>query len=480
MVTKSMRLAQRQLSSLNRVSQSNDVTKSIFIGFNDDSFPQSRLVKTAIPGPKSLAFMARKNAAVSGGVGVSYPMFMEKAHGAIVQDVDGNRFIDMGAGIGVMNVGHCNDRVVSAIQEQAQTMTHTCFTATPYLSYIQVAEALNLLTPGTHEKKSVLLNSGAEAVENAVKIARSFTKRTAVVVFEHGYHGRTNLTMAMTAKNIPYKQGFGPFASDIYRVPMAYPYRWPGGPEACARDALDAIKLKIEKEIGFSNVACVVIEPIQGEGGFVVPPKGFLKGLQEFATKEGIVFVADEVQTGFGRTGHMFACEQEGVIPDLIISAKGIAGGMPLSAVTGRAHMMDAVHAGGMGGTYSGNPLSCAAALAVFESFEKDKILENARMIGDILSRRLAEMQIKYPIIGDVRGRGGMQAIELVLPGTKQPNTSAVSGIVKYCYENGVLILTAGTYGNVIRFLPPLVMKRETLEDALNVLDSAIQSVSNK
>jgi len=423
--------------------------------------------------------MARKNAAVSAGVGTSIPIFMEEAYGAIVQDVDGNRYIDLGAGIGVMNVGHCNERVVEAVQEQAQTMMHTCFTLAPYLSYIQVAEGLNRLTPGTHEKKSVLLNSGAEAVENAIKIARVYTKRTAVIVFEHAYHGRTNLTMAMTAKNIPYKQGFGPFASEVYRVPMAYPYRWPGGPEACERDALEAIKLKIEKEIGFCNVACVIIEPIQGEGGFIVPPKGFLKGLQDFAAKEGIVFIADEVQTGFGRTGQMFACEQEGVVPDLIISAKGIAGGMPLSAVTGRAHMMDSVHAGGMGGTYSGNPLSCAAALAVFETFEKDKLLENARMLGGVLSARLADMQRKYgDVIGDVRGRGGMQAMELVTAGTKQPNAAAVNSIVTYCYQHGVLVLTAGTYGNVIRFLPPLCMTREMLEEALQVLDDAFKIVT--
>jgi 4-aminobutyrate aminotransferase/(S)-3-amino-2-methylpropionate transaminase len=345
------------------------------------------------------------------------------------------------------------------------------------LGYIEVCEALNELTPGKFAKKSILQNSGAEAVENAIKIARHYTKRQAIVVFEHAYHGRTNLTMALTAKNMPYKEGFGPFANEIYRMPMPYPYRWMGDASTMTADALADVTHKIEKEIGAKNVAAIIIEPIQGEGGFIVPPKGFLPGLSEYATKNGIVFIADEVQTGFARTGNYFAVEDESVEPDMIVTAKGIAGGLPLAAVTARAEIMDSSHVGGLGGTYGGNPIACAAALGAMEAIREEKLVERAHQIGKILNERLTAMAAKYSVIGDVRGRGAMQAIEIVVAGSKDPNPAAMASVIKYCQAQGVLILTAGTYGNVIRFLPPLVISDELLIEALGVLDDAFASL---
>ncbi|MFM8193023.1 MAG: aminotransferase class III-fold pyridoxal phosphate-dependent enzyme, partial [Actinomycetota bacterium] len=325
-----------------------------------------------------------------------------------------------------------------------------------------------------HKKKSALFNSGAEAVENAVKIARKFTNRPAVVVFEHGYHGRTNLTMAMTAKNMPYKEGFGPFTPEVYRMPMSYPFRCDSCSNSCENSVLDTVLHKIEKEIGANNVACIVIEPIMGEGGFIVPCKGFLPGLAKFCKENGILFVADEVQTGFARTGQMFACEDEGIVPDLITTAKGIAGGLPLAGVTGRADVMDSVHMSGLGGTYGGSPIACAAALGAIATIEEEKLVDRANQLGSIMSAALHVMKKKYPIIGDVRGRGAMQAIELVLPGSKDPNPAALSSAIKYCQQKGVLILSAGTYGNVIRLLPPLVMPEHLLKEALEILDEAL------
>jgi 4-aminobutyrate aminotransferase/(S)-3-amino-2-methylpropionate transaminase len=394
-----------------------------------------------------------------------------------MEDIDGNRIIDLGSGIGVVTVGNANPRVVSRVIEAAQAFTHTNFTTAPYLGYIEVCEALNELTPGKFAKKSILQNSGAEAVENAIKIARHYTKRQAIVVFEHAYHGRTNLTMALTAKNMPYKEGFGPFANEIYRMPMPYVYRWTGDASTMTADALADVTHKIEKEIGAKNVAAIIIEPIQGEGGFIVPPKGFLPGLSEYATKNGIVFIADEVQTGFARTGNYFAVEDENVEPDMIVTAKGIAGGLPLAAVTARAEIMDSSHVGGLGGTYGGNPIACAAALGAMEAIREDKLVERARHIGKILNERLTAMAAKYPVIGDVRGRGAMQAIEIVIAGSKDPNPAAMASVIKYCQAKGVLILTAGTYGNVIRFLPPLVISDELLIEALGVLDDAFASL---
>ena len=439
--------------------------------------PQQRVVKTAIPGPRSQELIARRSAAVSAALGMAIPVFVKEAGGGVIVDVDGNSIIDMGAGIAVVNVGNSADRVIDRVVEQVHAFTHTCFMVAPYQGYVEVCEALNRLTPGTHAKKSVLFNSGAEAVENAIKVARVYTKRSAVVVFEHGYHGRTNLTMGMTAKNMPYKEGFGPFAPEIYRMPMAYPFRWLGDPKKCAAEALDLISHKIEKEIGFSNVAALVIEPIQGEGGFIVPPEGFLPGLAKLAKESGALFVADEVQTGFARTGAMFACEDEGVLPDLITTAKGIAGGLPLAGLTGRAEVMDSVHVSGLGGTFGGSPISCAAALGAIETIEKENLVQRAREIGEIMAQELNAIAKKYPVIGEVRGRGAMQAIELVVPGSTDPNPAAMQAVVKYCQSKGVLLLTAGTYSNVIRLLPPLVMPEHLLREALSILDEALATL---
>ena len=438
---------------------------------------QERRLVTAIPGPKSLEALKRRTESTSSGLGMAIPVVIERASDAILLDIDGNQIIDLGSGIGVVNVGNASPRVVDRVIEQVQAFTHTCFTVAPYMGYIEVCEKLNALTPGTFKKKSVLLNSGAEAVENAVKIARHYTKRQAIVVFEHSYHGRTNLTMALTAKNMPYKEGFGPFAPEIYRVPMPYSFHWIGNQATITQDAIEMVTSKIEKEIGAHNVAAILIEPIQGEGGFVVPPLGFLPALSKYATEKGIVFIADEVQTGFARTGKMFAVEHESVVPDMIVTAKGIAGGLPLAAVTGRAEIMDSVHVSGLGGTYGGNPIACAAALGVFETMESEKLVERANHVGKILSDYLKALQAKYPVIGEVRGRGAMQAIELVKPGTKDPNPEAMNAIVKYCQSKGVLVLTAGTYGNVVRFLPPIVITDELLRDALGVLEEALASL---
>jgi 4-aminobutyrate aminotransferase/(S)-3-amino-2-methylpropionate transaminase len=438
---------------------------------------QERRLVTAIPGPKSLEALQRRSEATSGGLGMAIPVIIERASDAILLDIDGNQIIDLGSGIGVTNVGNSAQRVVDRVIDQVQAFTHTCFTVAPYMGYIEVCEKLNTLTPGTFKKKSLLVNSGAEAVENAVKIARHYTKRQAIVVFEHSYHGRTNLTMALTAKNMPYKEGFGPFAPEIYRVPMPYSFHWIGNQATITEDAMEMITSKIEKEIGAHNVAAILIEPIQGEGGFIVPPKGFLPALSKYSTDNGIIFIADEVQTGFARTGNMFAVEHENVVPDMVVTAKGIAGGLPLAGVTGRAEIMDSVHVAGLGGTYGGNPLACAAALGVFETMEEENLVARANHIGQILGDALKSMQAKYSVIGEVRGRGAMQAIELVEPGTKTPNTAAMNAIVKYCQSKGVLVLTAGTYSNVVRFLPPIVITDELLKDALSVLDEAFASL---
>jgi len=438
---------------------------------------QKRNLLTAIPGPKSAELLKRRGEAVSASLGTAFPVFIDHSEGAIIVDVDGNSILDLGAGIAVLNVGHSAKEVRENVKRQIDAFTHTCFMVVPYTGYVEVCEALNRLTPGTHKKKSALFNSGAEAIENAVKIARKFTKRSAVVVFEHGYHGRTNLTMAMTAKSMPYKDGFGPFAPEVYRMPLAYAYRCDACTKPCESSVLSMVLHKIEKEIGASNVACIVIEPILGEGGFIVPCKGFLPGLAKFCKENGIVFIADEVQTGFARTGDMFACEDESVIPDLIVTAKGIAAGMPLAGVTGRAEIMDSIHLSGLGGTYGGNPVACAAALGAIEIIERDNLAQRANKIGKILTDALNAMAKKYPIIGEVRGRGAMQAIELIKPGTLDPNPEALTAILKYCTSKGVLILSAGTYANVIRLLPPLIIEEDLLRDGLAVLDEAIASL---
>ena len=436
---------------------------------------QERRLLTEIPGPKSQALQARKVAAVSNGVGVMLPVYVVRAGGGILMDADGNSLIDMGSGIAVTTVGNANPDVVAAVQEQVADFTHTCFMVTPYAGYVEVCEALNRLTPGDHEKRSALFNSGAEAIENAVKVARAYTKRQAVVVLEHGYHGRTNLTMGMTAKNMPYKQSFGPFAPEIYRVPASYPFRDRGikGPEMA-----EVAITRIEREIGATNVAAIVIEPIQGEGGFIVPDPGYFRGMADFAAKNGIVFIADEIQSGFCRTGDWFACQYEDVVPDLITTAKGIADGMPLAGVTGRAEIMDSVHPGGLGGTYGGNPVACAAALAAIDWMERNDAPALAREIESIMMPRLREMALQFPAIADIRGRGAMIAIELVKPGTMDPNSDLAATLNRYCHQHGVVTLTTGTHGNVFRFLPPLTMPRHLLEEALTILQQAFEEAT--
>ena len=434
------------------------------------TLPQQRSLVTAIPGPRSQELLARKASAVASGVAHTVPIAAVAAGGGVVVDADGNSLIDLGSGIAVPSVGNAHPAVVAAVQNAVAQMTHTCFMISPYESYVAVAERLNRLTPGDHAKKSALFNSGAEAVENAVKIARRFTGRQAVVAFDHAYHGRTNLTMALTAKSMPYKSGFGPFASEVYRAPASYPFRdGLSGAEAAAK----AISL-IEKQIGADNLAAVIIEPIQGEGGFIVPADGFLPAVVDWCRANDVVFIADEVQTGFARTGAMFASELFGIVPDLITTAKGIAGGMPLAAVTGRAEIMDATHAGGLGGTYGGNPVACAAAVASIDAFENDGLVGRATEIGEVLRARLDALQAADPRIGDVRGRGAMIAAEFVDPVTGAPDAALTSAVAKAAIAEGVIVLTCGTYGNVIRFLPPLSISDELLGEGLDVVAAAL------
>lgn len=432
--------------------------------------PQERLLRTEIPGPSSRRLMERKATAVARGVGTTMTTFADRAGGGVLVDVDGNRLIDLGSGIAVTSVGNAAPRVVTAVGEQAARFTHTCFMVTPYDSYVAVCERLNDLTPGDFPKRSALFTSGAEAVENAVKIARRHTRRPAVVVFDHAYHGRTNLTMAMTGKAAPYKDGFGPFAPEVYRVPGSYPFRdGLTGPEAATR-TID----RIVGTIGAANVACVVIEPIQGEGGFVVPATGFLPAIADWCRAHDVVLIADEVQTGFGRTGTWFASEALGMVPDLITTAKGIAGGLPLSAVTGRAEIMDSCDPGSLGGTYGGNPLSCAAALATIDTYEADRLLARAEAIGARLLTTLRAARDRDRRIGDVRGRGAMIAIELVDPSTGAPDPELTARIAARTRADGVIVLTCGTHGNVLRLLPPLTIPLDLLDEGIGIFLAAL------
>ncbi|WP_353827446.1 4-aminobutyrate--2-oxoglutarate transaminase [Agromyces sp. SYSU T0242] len=439
--------------------------------------PQERRIVTAIPGPRSQELQARRAAVVSAGVSSVLPVYIERAHGAILEDVDGNRFLDFGAGIGVTTAGHTPPRVVEAAIAQSRDVLHTLFTITPYEEYVQVAELLARHTPGDFPKKSVLVNSGAEAVENGVKIARKHTGRRAVAVLDHAYHGRTNLTMAMNYKAMPYATGFGQLAGDVYHAPSSYPYRdGLSGEEAAARTIG-----YLEKVVGASDLACLVVEPIQGEGGFMVPADGFLPALQEWCTANGVVMIADEIQSGMARTGRVYAAEHFGWVPDLVLTAKGVAAGFPLAAVTGRAEIMDASQPGGLGGTFGGNPVACAAAIAVFETIDHEDLLAEGRRIEATLTAGLERLRAKYDVIGEIRGRGAMLAIELVEAGTgettKVPNAGAVAAVVSYAAQHGVLFLSAGTWGNVLRFLPSLRMTDELIEDALGVLDDAFASL---
>jgi len=435
---------------------------------------QERHLVTEVPGPRSRALHARRAGAVAVGVSTSFPVYIESGSGAVLVDVDGNSLIDLGSGIAVTGVGHAADSVVAAVREQVGRFSHTCFMVTPYEGYVAVCEELNTLTPGDGAKVSALFNSGAEAVENAVKIARHATGRQAVVVFDHAYHGRTNLTMALTAKDMPYKHGFGPFAPEVYRVPVSYPFRDPDA--MTGQDAADRATVLIETQVGIDNVACVLIEPIQGEGGFIVPAPGFLEAVATWCAAHGVLFVVDEIQTGFCRTGDWFACDHHGVVPDLVTTAKGIAAGLPLAAVTGRAEIMNAVHVGGLGGTYGGNPVACSSALAAIALMRQRDLAGAARRIGDVVLDRLRALQADHAAIGDVRGRGAMCAIELVRPGTTTPDPELTGSIARACHAAGVVVLTCGTFGNVLRLLPPLVIGEELLGEGLDVLSESVDA----
>src|SRR5690554_2357425 len=435
---------------------------------------QSKTPGEIVAGPISQEWAARKSKAVSSAVGTTMPVYTAAAGGGVVVDVDGNTFIDLGSGIAVTSIGNSAPAVVDAVTRQVEAFTHTCFMITPYSGYVEVAKLLNRVTPGDFDKRSALFNSGAEGVENAVKIARAYTGKQAVVAFDHAYHGRTNLTMTLTAKNQPYKSGFGPFASEVYRAPLSYPYRdGLSGAEAAAR-AID----HIEKQVGAENLAAIIIEPIQGEGGFIVPAEGFLPALVEWARANNVVFIADEVQSGFARTGALFASEHEGIVPDLVVTAKGIAGGLPLAAVTGRAEIMDAPMAGGLGGTYGGNPLACVAALASYQTIEEEGLVARAAQLGDTILGRLRDIQSADARIGDVRGRGAMVAVELVKPGTTEPDAALAKEVAAYAHRNGVILLTCGTYGNVIRLLPPLAIDDALLDEGLQVIADGLASIS--
>ena len=441
----------------------------------DDQPEQCRRLVTEVPGPLSRALQKRRDQALPKGLNTMLPVFVERAGGGVVVDVDGNHLIDLASGIAVTSVGASAPAVVSRVQAQAARFTHTCFLVTEYDGYIAVAEQLNVLTPGTHAKRTVLFSTGAEAVENAVKIARVATGRTDVVVFDHAFHGRTLLAMAMTAKEVPYKAGFGPFPGEVHRAPYAYPLRWPSGADNCAQESLQALEALLD-QVGADHVAAIIIEALQGEGGFIVPAPGFLPGVAALAARHGIVLVVDEVQSGLGRTGDLFACEHEGIVPDLVCTAKALGGGLPLAAVTGRAELMDAVPAGGLGGTYAGNPLACAAAQGVFEMFKSHDLLARARLIEAVVREKLEPVAQELAVIAEVRGRGAMMAIELAQPGTLEPAPELAKAVAAQCHSRGVLLLVCGTYGNVIRLLPPLVIGEELLAEGLDILADALRS----
>jgi 4-aminobutyrate aminotransferase / (S)-3-amino-2-methylpropionate transaminase / 5-aminovalerate transaminase len=440
-------------------------------------------LRTQIPGPKSKVLAARRAQAVPRGLSHATPIYVAKAEDAWLEDVDGNRYIDFAGGIGCANAGHRQAPVISAIREQLDKYLHTCVQVTPYEGYIQLAERMNEVAPGKFPKKTLFVNSGAEAVENAVKIARAYTKRPAIIAFEDAFHGRTMMTLALTSKTHPYKAGFAPFPSEVYRVPFAYCYRcsynleYPSCDLFCARHLEDTFKRVVANE----EVAAVIAEPVLGEGGFVAPPPDYFKVLVDLCHKHGILFIADEVQSGFGRTGALFACERYGIEPDLIVTAKSLGGGLPLAAITGRAEIMDAPGPGGLGGTFAGNPLSCAAALAVLDLFEKENLLARANELGERFQRRARDWQRRWPVVGDVRGLGAMQAIELVKSReTKVPAADETKQITQYCYEHGLIAINAGSYSNVIRVLVPLVASDAQMDEGLDVLESALVAVCGK
>ncbi len=437
-------------------------------------------LKTEIPGPRSKALAERRQAAVPRGLSHATPVYVAKAQDAWLEDVDGNRYIDFAGGIGCINVGHRREPVVAAVRDQLDKFMHTCVQVTAYEGYVELAERMNRAAPGAFPKKTMFVNSGAEAVENAVKIARAHTKRPGIIAFEDAFHGRTMMALSLTSKTHPYKAGFTPLPGDVYRIPYAYCYRcsyslkYPSCDLFCARHLEDTFKRVVASE----DVAAVIAEPVLGEGGFVVPPQDYFKLLIELCHKHGVLFIADEVQSGFGRTGKLFASEYFGIEPDLLVTAKSLGGGLPLAAVTGRAEIMDAPGPGGLGGTFAGNPLSCAAALAVFDLFEKEDLLTRANELGARFQKRAKEWQRQWPMIGDVRGLGGMQAIELVKAGTREPAMPETKQITQYCYEHGLITITAGSYGNVIRILVPLVVTEAQMDEGLDVLEAGFAEIN--
>jgi 4-aminobutyrate aminotransferase / (S)-3-amino-2-methylpropionate transaminase / 5-aminovalerate transaminase len=440
-------------------------------------------LRTAIPGPKSKALAERRAVAVPRALSHATPVYVAKAQDAWIEDVDGNRYIDFAGGIGCINMGHRREPVTAAIRAQLDKFLHTCVQVTPYEGYIRLAERMNRVTPGNFPKKTLFVNSGAEAVENAVKIARAHTGRPGIVSFEDAFHGRTMMTLALTSKTHPYKAGFAPFPSDVYRIPYAYCYRcsyslkYPSCDLYCARHLEDTFKRVVASE----DVAAVIAEPVLGEGGFVVPPPEYFRVLIDICHKHDVLFIADEVQSGFGRTGKLFASEHYGIEPDILVSAKSLGGGLPLAAITGRAEIMDAPGPGGLGGTFAGNPISCAAALAVLDLFEHENLLVRANEIGGQFQKRAGAWQKRWPTVGDLRGLGGMQAIELVKSSeSREPAADETKQVAKYCYEHGLITITAGSYSNVIRILVPLVATDEQIDEGLDVLECAIQSVCEK
>jgi len=440
-------------------------------------------LRTQIPGPKSRALSTRRDAAVPRGLSHATPVYVAHAQDAWLEDVDGNRFIDFAGGIGCLNTGHRNQTVITAIESQLQSFLHTCGQVTPYETYVRVAERLNQITPGKFSKKTLLVNTGAEAVENAVKIARAYTKRPGVIAFEDAFHGRSIMTLALTSKTHPYKAGFAPFPSDVYRIPYAYCYRcsyslkYPSCEVFCARHLEDTFKRVVASE----DVAAVIAEPVLGEGGFVTPPPEFFRIIIDICHKHGVLFIADEVQSGFGRTGKMFASEHYGIEPDIVVTAKSLGGGLPLAAVTGRSEIMDAPGPGGLGGTFAGNPLACAAANAVIDVLERGDLLSRADHIGRQFERRAKDWQKEFDFVGDIRGLGAMRAIELVKSrDTREPAPEETKKISQYCYEHGLITITAGSYGNVIRLLVPLVISDDQMQEGLDILEDALTAVSGK
>lgn len=440
-------------------------------------------IKTPVPGPRSRELLADWEQNVASALPRTTPIFVSKAEGATITDVDGNRFVDFAGGIAVLNVGSAHPEVVAAVQQQAAAFMHTCVHVTLYEDYLRLARALARLTPGDFPKRTLLLNSGAEGVENAVKIARNATGRPAVIAMQNAFHGRTLMTMTLTGKAHPYRQGFGPLAPEIYRAPFPYCYRMPhySNPEECAHGCIAELERLIDIEIGREKVAAVITEPIQGEGGFIVPPDAYMPLLAEVCRERGIALIFDEIQTGMARTGKMFAAEHWGVEPDLVVTAKSLGGGLPIAAVTGRAELMDAVQPGGLGGTFTGNPVACAAACKVLEIMERDDYPGRSRAIGEKVRTRFEKLKERHPVIGEVRGIGGMQALELVSDRVKRTPAPDIAGrVVREAYQRGLVILRTGAYGNVLRFLAPLVITEEQLAEGLDILDETLSQAQKE